>query len=163
MARYRGLIDSLRGDHDRAEAQLARSLEVQEQAPSSYERARTLMTLAAVRRRHRRRGDARRALEEAAELFEHAGAVVWADRARADIAALGLRRGSADVLTPMESRVARAVTAGATNREAASSLFLSERTIEFHLGNVYRKLELSSRSELAAVLGPEDTSTPNAV
>jgi DNA-binding NarL/FixJ family response regulator len=63
----------------------------------------------------------------------------------------------------MESRVARAVADGATNRQAASSLFLSERTIEFHLGNVYRKLELSSRTELAAALGPMDTITPTAV
>ncbi len=52
----------------------------------------------------------------------------------------------------MEDRVARAVADGATNREAAASLFLSERTIEFHLRNVYRKLELHSRAELAAVL-----------
>jgi DNA-binding CsgD family transcriptional regulator len=163
IVRYRGLIASLRGKHDAAEAEFARSLELQERAPSPYYRARTLVALATARRRHRRRGDARRALEEAVGLFERAGAVIWADRARADIAALGLRRGPADELTAMESRVARAVAGGATNREAASSLFLSERTIEFHLGNVYRKLELSSRTELAAVLGPVDTVTPTAV
>ena len=52
----------------------------------------------------------------------------------------------------MEDRVARPSPAGMTNREAAASLFLSERTIEFHLRNVYRKLDLRSRSELAAVL-----------
>ena len=63
---------------------------LQDRAPSPYYRARTLMALATARRRHRRRGDARRALEEAMALFEHAGADVWADRARADIAALGL-------------------------------------------------------------------------
>ncbi len=93
-------------------------------------------------------------------LFERAGAVLWADRARADIAALGLRRGEADELTPMELRVARTVAGGATNREAAALLFLSERTVEFHLRNVYRKLDLRSRSELAAVLS---RATPTAV
>ena len=93
-------------------------------------------------------------------LFEQSGAVVWADRARADIAALGLRRSPTDELTPMEDRVAHAVADGATNREAAASLFLSERTIEFHLRNVYRKLELHSRAELAAVLS---RATPTAV
>ena len=92
-------------------------------------------------------------------LFEAAGAVRWAGRARADVAALGLRRGPADELTPMEDRVARAVVGGATNREAAAALFLSERTIEFHLGSVYRKLNLSSRKELAAALSPR-SATP---
>ena len=70
VARYRGLIASLRGEHEQAEAQFARSLELQERAPSPYYRARTLVALATARRRHRRRGDARRALEEAMELFE---------------------------------------------------------------------------------------------
>jgi len=164
VARYRGLIASLRGEHEDAEVEFARSLELQERAPSPYYRARTLTALATARRRHRRRGDARRALEEAAELFERAGAVVWADRARADIAALGLRRGPAGELTPMEDRIARAVANGATNREAAASLFLSQRTIEFHLRNVYRKLDLHSRTELAAYLvGAADTSTTTAV
>ena len=158
--RCRGLVASLRGEHEDAEAEFARSLELQEQAPSPYERARTLMALATARRRRRRRGDARRALEEAVGLFERSGAVIWADRARADIDALGLRRGQADELTPMEDRVARAVAGGATNRETAASLFLSERTIEFHLRNVYRKLDLRSRSELAAVLS---RATPTAV
>jgi DNA-binding CsgD family transcriptional regulator len=169
LARYRGLLASLRGEHEDAESEFARSLDLQEHAPSPYERARTLMALATARRRHRRRGEARRALEEAVELFERAGAVVWADRARADVAALGLRRGPADELTPMEERIARAVADGATNREAAASLFLSQRTIEFHLSNVYRKLDLRSRTELAAVLTrPQaapaaDTSTTTAV
>ena len=158
-ARCRGLIASLRGDHEEAEAEFARSLYLQELAPSPYERARTLMALGTARRRHRRRGDARQALEEAVELFERSGAVVWADRARADIAALGLKRGPADELTPMEDRVARAVAEGATNRQAAASLFLSERTIEYHLRNVYRKLGLRSRSELAPVLAARTADT----
>ena len=160
VARCSGLVASLRDEHERAESDLERSLELELLAPSPYERARTLMTLATARRRRRRRGDARLALEEAAVLFARAGAVRWADRARTDIAALGLRRGHAGELTPMEDRVARAAAGGMTNREAAASLFISERTIEFHLGNVYRKLDLRSRSELAAVLS---RATPTAV
>ena len=112
IGRYRGLIASLRGEHENAEAELARSLDLQERAPSPYERARTLMVLATARRRRRRRGDARRALEEAVVLFEQSGAVVWADRARADIAALGLRRSPTDELTPMEDRVAQPLPTG---------------------------------------------------
>jgi DNA-binding CsgD family transcriptional regulator len=163
VARYSGLIASLRGEHEDAETEFARSLELQERAPSPYYRARTLMALATARRRHRRRGAARRALEEAVELFESAGAVVWADRARGDIAALGLRRGPAGELTPMEVRIARSVAEGATNREAAALLFLSQRTVEYHLRNVYRKLHLHSRGELAAhVAGAADTSSTTA-
>lgn len=164
IGRYRGLLASLRGNHEDAELELARSLELQERAPSPYERARTLVALATVRRRRRRRGAARDALEEAVGLFVRAGAVLWADRARADIAALGLRRGPADELTPMEERVARIVADGASNREAAGSLFVSERTIEFHLRNVYRKLDLRSRTELVSRMSHRvDTITPTAV
>ena len=171
-ARYRGLVASLRGEHEEAERSFAESFVLQDRAPSGYYRARTLMALATVRRRRRRRGDARRALEEAIALFESAGAAIWANRARADIATLGLRRGPVDELTPMEDRVARAVAGGVSNRQAAASLFLSERTIEFHLRNVYRKLDLHSRTELAALLtdsegsqtvGAADTSTTTAV
>ena len=160
VARWSGLVASLRGEHEDAEVAFARSLELLDRAPSPYERARTLMALATARRRRRRRGDARLALEEAVGLFEHSGAVNWAERARADIAALGLRRGPVGELTPMEDRVARAAAGGMTNRETAASLFLSERTIEFHLRNVYRKLDLHSRGELADVLS---RATPTAV
>jgi DNA-binding CsgD family transcriptional regulator len=61
-----------------------------------------------------------------------------------------------DVLTPQERQVAAIVAGGATNREAASALFLSVKTIEFHLGNVYAKLGIRSRSELARTLDAPD-------
>ena len=57
-----------------------------------------------------------------------------------------------DVLSGSERRVAEAVAAGATNREAATSLFLSVKTVEFHLRNIYRKLGVRSRTELARSL-----------
>jgi len=57
-----------------------------------------------------------------------------------------------DLLTPQELRVALAVAADATNREAAASLFLSPKTIEYHLSQIYRKLELKSRSDLSRLL-----------
>ncbi len=64
----------------------------------------------------------------------------------------------------MEERVARIVADGASNREAAGSLFVSERTIEFHLRNVYRKLDLRSRTELVSGKSQGvDTITPTAV
>ena len=57
-----------------------------------------------------------------------------------------------DALTPQELQVAALVAGGATNREAAAALFLSVKTIEFHLGHVYRKLGIRSRTELARVV-----------
>jgi DNA-binding NarL/FixJ family response regulator len=61
---------------------------------------------------------------------------------------------AADDLTPQELQVAAVVAGGATNREAAAALFLSAKTIEFHLGNVYRKLGIRSRTELARIVEP---------
>ena len=58
-----------------------------------------------------------------------------------------------DLLTPQEFQVAMAVTGGATNKEVANSLFLSPKTVEFHLSAIYRRLGLSSRAELADALG----------
>ena len=73
-------------------------------------------------------------------------------------AQLGLRL-RRDTLTPQELRVAAAVRDGASNREIAAQLFLSPRTIEFHLGRIYRKLGIRSRTQLAATLAREDTAS----
>jgi DNA-binding NarL/FixJ family response regulator len=80
--------------------------------------------------------------------------VPWADRAQAELRAAGAiereRVYDSDELTAQEVRVALAVSRGATNREVATELFLSPKTIEFHLGRVYRKLGIRSRTELAS-------------
>jgi DNA-binding CsgD family transcriptional regulator len=77
------------------------------------------------------------------------GAVLWAGRARAELARIGGRTRSADELTPAERRVAELVAEGQTNREVAAALFLTERTVETHLTHVYAKLGVRSRTELA--------------
>ena len=81
----------------------------------------------------------------------------WARRAEAELAATGMtsRKGApsaAERLTPQELQVAMVVADGATNSEAAARLFLSAKTIEYHLSNVYRKLGIRSRSQLARAL-----------
>jgi DNA-binding CsgD family transcriptional regulator len=86
----------------------------------------------------------------AAEAFERLGARPWADRVRQELTAGGQ---AADQLTAQEHRVALLVAQGSTNREAADVLFLSQKTIEFHLRNVFRKLGLRSRAELANMAG----------
>ncbi len=118
-----------------------------------FERARTLLTYGEWLRRERRLPDAVPHLEEAASTFKDLGAQPWHDRTMAELVAHGRRGASAprrgmSALTPQEVRVARTVAGGATNRETAAALFLSTRTVEYHLSNVYRKLGVRSRSEL---------------
>jgi DNA-binding CsgD family transcriptional regulator len=132
------------------------ALALHDQVPTPFERARTELCYGERLRRARRRAEARSQLRDSLEVFENLGAVPWAERARAELRASGetTRRRSTpvDALTQQERVVARLVAGGATNREAAAALFISAKTVEFHLSNVYRKLGLRSRSELARVL-----------
>jgi DNA-binding NarL/FixJ family response regulator len=89
-------------------------------------------------------------------MFEALGAQPWADQASAELAATGetARRRDASTLndlTPQELQIARLLAEGKTTREAAAAVFLSPKTVEYHLRNVYRKLGIASRDELARV------------
>jgi DNA-binding CsgD family transcriptional regulator len=148
-ARCRGLFAS-DADYD---ACFEEALALHARLDSPLERFRTELCYAERLRRSRRRTDARERLRHALEAFDQLGETPWATRARRELAAIGgrVRRrepAAADRLTPQELQVALAVAEGASNREVASRLFLSPKTIEFHLGNVYRKLEIRSRREL---------------
>ena len=105
-------------------------------------------------RRERRRVDARKQLRAAIEAFEGFDAVVWAERARTELRASGetaRKRDPSTVsqLTPQELQVARLVADGLSNKEVAAQLFLSPRTIDAHLRNVFGKLGVKSRTQLA--------------
>jgi DNA-binding CsgD family transcriptional regulator len=120
------------------------------------DRARTQLLYGEHLRRERRRVDAREALRVALEAFETLGAASWADRARAELRATGetARRrdpSTLDQLTQQELQVVRVVSQGATNREVAAQLFISARTVDHHLRNVFRKLGIRSRAELVRV------------
>ena len=145
-ARCRGLLAA----DDEFEAPLQAALEHREMP---FETARTRLVLGERLRRAGRRVEARADLREALAAFERLGAQPWAERARTELRASGerVRRGSptaAEQLTPQELQVALEVARGSTNREAAAALFLSPKTIEFHLRNIYRKLGIRSRTEL---------------
>ena len=87
-------------------------------------------------------------IDEARGAFATLGALLWEARAAAELDRIGGRRAAGDELTPAEERVAALVSEGRTNKEAAAALFLTERTVEFHLTHVYRKLGVRSRAEL---------------
>ena len=117
------------------------------------QRARTELLYGEWLRRERRRADARVHLRAAIDIFRRLGAVPWAERAEAELRATGetarKRDASAvDQLTPQELQIARLVTDGLTNREIAAQLFLSPRTIDYHLHKVFTKLGIASRTEL---------------
>ena len=150
-ARCRGLLARSRFDERFREA-----LALHEQRPMPFERARTLLVYGSRLHRARRRVEARERLRQAKAIFDELGATPWAARAEAELRAAGAirRRPSAgpDELTPQELRVALAVARGATNREVAVELFLSPKTVEFHLGQIYRKLGVRSRTQLAGLV-----------
>jgi DNA-binding CsgD family transcriptional regulator len=152
-ARCRGLL----ADESDAEACFAAALEHLEALPAPFEVARTHLCRGERLRRAGRRTDARHALRAAIEAFDRLGAEPWASRARQELGATGAtarrrREGTdRDRLTPHELQVALIVATGASNREAAAALFLSPKTIEFHLSHIYSKLNVRTRSELAAL------------
>jgi DNA-binding CsgD family transcriptional regulator len=124
-----------------------------EEAENPFEEARTRLCFGERLRRAGQRKDAREHLRAALALFEQIGAAPWARRARSELRASGetLRRRDVDAaeqLTPRELQIALQVAEGKTNREVAAALFLSPKTVEFHLGRVYRKLGVRSRAEL---------------
>ena len=118
-----------------------------------FECARTRLCYGERLRRANRRRDARRELGAALDTFEHLRAAPWADRARRELRASGERRRAStpearDELTPQERQIATLAAEGRTNREIGALLFLSPRTIETHLGRVFRKLGIADRNAL---------------
>ena len=123
-----------------------------------FERARTLLAYGRRLHRERRRAEARERLREALAGFQRLGAAAWAAQAQDELRAAGARRRAPhdSSLTPQEQRVIAAVRRGAFNREIAAELFLSPKTIEYHLRQIYRKLGVRSRTELVAALSRDD-------
>ena len=106
-------------------------------------------------RRERRRLDAREQLRIAYDFFSDAGMEASPSGRRVELRATGehARTRTADTLdqlTPLEAQISRLVAQGHTNREIAAQLFISPSTVEYHLGKVFRKLDVKSRTQLAS-------------
>jgi DNA-binding CsgD family transcriptional regulator len=149
-----------------AEAHFIRALELHEEDANAggagwpgrrFNRARTRLAYGEFLRRSRRRVDARTHLRAGLDTFEELNAKPWAERAATELRASGetVRRRDETagevVLTPQERQVAQLVKKGMSNKEVAAQLFVSPRTIDFHLRNVFAKTGVSSRGELIAL------------
>jgi ATP/maltotriose-dependent transcriptional regulator MalT len=127
-----------------------------------FEQARTRLAYGEALRRTGQRVEARSHLRAALECFDDLGAAVWAERAREQLRASGqtARRRATDSgprLTQQELQIARFVAQGLSNRDVAAQLFVSPRTIEFHLRKVFTKLGIASRTQLAHIDLDADT------
>ena len=151
--RAQALVDGERADIERlrdAVAELAHS-------DMALEHARTLVDLGAALRRLGHRSDARQPLAEGLDHADRCGATALARRARTELQATGarprrLRVTGRDALTPSERRIATLAAAGRSNRDIAQTLFVTTKTVETHLSRTYRKLDITSRTQLSAAL-----------
>jgi DNA-binding NarL/FixJ family response regulator len=144
--RCRALLAVDAGDLDAATAALDESLSLSEALDNPLEHARTLLVRGVVHRRRHQKALARTDLRHAADTFAHHGAAAWAARAEREHDRSTTLTGTE--LTASERAVAELAASGATNREIAAALFLSEKTVEAVLTRVYRKLSVHSRIQL---------------
>jgi DNA-binding CsgD family transcriptional regulator len=159
-ARCRALLSA---DHD-AGRHFDEAICLHERGGRPFEQARTRLAYGEWLRRERRRVDARRQLAAALATFRELGAVPWTERAGTELRAAGATiAATADVsgavsrLTAQELQVARLAAQGKTNREIAAQLFLSPRTVGYHLYKAYPKLGIGARTALAGLdLGEQD-------
>jgi DNA-binding CsgD family transcriptional regulator len=136
---------------------LEKALEVLEVSSARLERARALVDYGGALRRAGRRGQARWHLTKGLDLAHACGAAALEEYAVAELHATGARPRrlaitGLDALTPTERRVAELVAQGLSNRETAQGLFVTVRTVEFHLGAVFRKLGIASRTQMSQAL-----------
>ncbi|HEY3212915.1 MAG TPA: AAA family ATPase [Actinomycetota bacterium] len=149
-ARCSGMASAAEGNVPASLRELERAVEIHAPLGIAMDLGRSLFALGISRRRDRQKRPAREILERALESFTAVDTPLWANRVRDEIARIGGRRASVGELTESEARVARLAAAGLTNREIARTLSIGVRTVEGHLSHVYTKLEIRSRTELAA-------------
>ena len=146
--RCHGLLHAANGDLPAAITVLVQALTDHVRLPMPFEEARTRLLLGTVLRRAGHRIEARRQLETAYAAFTDLGTPIQAEATRSELASIGGKHGTESELTPVERRIAALVGLGKTNREVASDLFISVRTVDSHLCRIYRKLDVRSRTQL---------------
>jgi DNA-binding CsgD family transcriptional regulator len=138
---------------------LQAACELGQAAAPRLETIRALVDFGAALRRANRRTAAREPLQQAADAAAHSGARALYERARTELGATGARPrrevllSGPKSLTPSERRIAELAAAGQSNREISQALFVTPKTVEYHLRNVYRKLAIEGRKDLDGALG----------
>ncbi|BCJ32230.1 helix-turn-helix transcriptional regulator [Actinocatenispora sera] len=150
--------EALLADDATAEQKYEAALAGSRRANRPFETARTALLYGEWLRRLRRRTEAREHLQAAVRAFDRLAAPPWAQRARAELAAAGQASEQAPtdtlaVLTPQERQIVLLAARGLSNKDIAGRLFLSPRTVGYHLYKAYPKLGVLSRGELPAVVG----------
>ena len=156
-ARGRSMMLAASGDLDGAYAAAQRAMAEHQRVAMPFDRARTLLLRGQLERRLRKKESASASLRGALETFERHNVPLWADRARAELARGNVGANRSGQLTPSEQRVAELAASGMKNRDVASALFISPKTVEANLARVYRKLGIKSRAELGRHLGRADS------
>ena len=149
-ARGRAMWLAAKGELDQAARALGYALAQHDRLPMPFERARTLLVLGQVQRRQRLKQAAADTFAEALREFERIGAALWADRARDELGRTKVAAPQKPTLTASEQRIAELATSGMTNRDVAATLYVSLKTVEANLTQIYRKLGIRSRAQLAA-------------
>ena len=161
VAAHRGR--ALLSTGDRASAEFEAAVSISGENTHSFELAQTRLQYGEWLRRQRFKTEARRQLRVALEMFNDLGAEPWIERTQAELRATGVSlagktESSLDQLTPQELHIARLGAQGLSNREIGTKLYLSPRTVGFHLSNVFGKLGIASRGELRGMkFQPEST------
>jgi ATP/maltotriose-dependent transcriptional regulator MalT len=149
-AHCEGLILAAEGDLDAAAATGTEAVRLAEDLGFPVPLGRALLALGAAHRRTRHKAKARATLQRAVTMFESAGARIWCQRAQRELGRIGGRSTPAGgQLSATESAIARLVAAGSSNKEVATALHLSAKTVEWNLSKIYRKLGVRSRTDLA--------------
>lgn len=146
-ARSRAIVWAARGDLDAALQSVKDAMAHHEGLPMPFERARTQLLLGHLERRKRHTQAAITALTQAAAVFDEIGSPLWSGRAHRELERL-TTRSAGGALTQSERRVAEHAAKGMTNRQIAAAMYVSEKTVEMHLSNAYRKLGVRSRTQL---------------
>jgi DNA-binding CsgD family transcriptional regulator len=148
-ARGRSMSMAARGDLVGAEEMVRYALIQHDRVPMPFERARSQLLLGQLLRRQRHKHLAATTLREALVVFDELGTPLWSGRVAAELARTDAPRNNASELTPAELRVARLTASGMSNKDIASALFVSPKTVEHNLSRIYRKLDVRTRAELA--------------
>jgi DNA-binding CsgD family transcriptional regulator len=154
VAAHRGR--ALLSTGDRAAAEFEAAVSISSENNHAFEMAEARLQYGEWLRRQRFKTEARRQLRVALEMFSEMGAQPWVERAKAELRATGVSlasrsAASIDQLTPQEMHIAQLGAQGMSNRDIGSKLFLSPRTVGFHLSNVFGKLGIASRTELRGI------------